>query len=1182
MLLKRFLPFLLSVAAGIGQPLLAREAHNGPVEFVPNKGQWQGDFAYRATSGNVDFFVRKTGFTYHIQSAANLPSVHAYQHREISDAPVMKGHVFMVDFQNTTGAVSYTEGKPRTHYYNYFLGNNAGNWVSEVHPCQAVDMHSLYPGIDLRLYGVEEGAFKYDLIVKAGADAGKIAMAYKGQDGLEVKDGKLYVHTSVGDVVEMKPYAYQYSNNGKKEIPCVYQLNGNTLRFKLGKYDTNAELVIDPTIVFATYSGSTADNWGMSATDDKQGNFYGAGVAVSSGYPVTPGAYQTTYKGPVNNGSASGWYDFETDIAISKFNANGTGLLYATYVGGTGNEMPHSTIVDKDSNLVVVGKTYSTNFPTQGAYDNTANGGADLVVFKLSKNGSQLLGSTYMGGVADDGVNGSAGWGASSATKHNYGDDARSEVITDNAGNIFVAANTKSNNFPVVNAYQSALAGQQDAVIFKLTPNLSNLLWSTYLGGTADDAAYVLALSANQRTLYVAGGTASTIAGTAGTLHPASMGGVDGFISKWNVGVTTPALDQYTYVGTTAYDQIYGIQLDDDSSNVYIMGQTLGTYPVTLGVYSNPGSSQFISKLDSNLTAYKYSTVYGSGTTSFTNISPVAFLVDECKNVYVSGWGGGANFSGNTNGMPISANAFQSTTDGRDFYFIVLGRDLQMLLYGSYFGGNNTGGSGEHVDGGTSRFDKNGVVYQAICAGCGSTNDMPTTPGVYSPTNQSTNCNLGALKISFDLGNVKASAYPIPKNTGCAPFTVQFGNNSSNATTYEWNFGDGPGTNTQTSPTHTYTQTGVYTVRLIASNTSSMCRARDTAYLTITVTSDTIMSRFTSEIIDSCTQFVVSVQNASVYLPGPIAQQRTKFTWHWGDGSTTTQVNPGTHQYAAAGSYDIMLVMQDSLACNSPDTFRKTITFVNNFVEAEFFAPKFICIPADIAFQNNSKLGTGYVWYFGDNSSSTDPIPTHRFDKPGTYVVMLVASNPNSCNGTDTAYITITAAPQPTANFDWAPQPKAKNQPVHFTNQSINATAYAWSFGDGNTSSEFSPTHIYRKTNVYEVCLVAMSAEGCRDTICKPVDVEIVPYVDITTGFTPNKDGNNDFVEVRGYGIDKVTLKIYNRWGQLVYEGHNEGKTWDGFFNDKLQEMDSYAYVLDVVFVDETKAHKQGNITLIQ
>jgi hypothetical protein len=186
----------------------------------------------------------------------------------------------------------------------------------------------------------------------------------------------------------------------------------------------------------------------------------------------------------------------------------------------------------------------------------------------------------------------------------------------------------------------------------------------------------------------------------------------------------------------------------DKQNRVYAMGQTLGgSFPVTAGVYSNPGSSQFIIKLDSNLTSNIYSTVYGSGVSNVTNISPVAFRVDTCEQVYISGWGGPlAGNGGNTVGMPVTATtAVKPTTDGQDFYFMVLSKDANALLYGTFYGANTLG---EHVDGGTSRFDRNGVVYQGICAGCGGSSAFPTTPGAWSNTNNSSvptaNCNYGA------------------------------------------------------------------------------------------------------------------------------------------------------------------------------------------------------------------------------------------------------------------------------------------------------------------------------------------------------------------------------------------------------------------------------------------------------
>src|SRR5690606_19012622 len=239
---------------------------------------------------------------------------------------------------------------------------------------------------------------------------------------------------------------------------------------------------------------------------------------------------------------------------------------------------------------------------------------------------------------------------------------------------------------------------------------------------------------------------------------------------------------------------------------------------------------QFLIKLDSNLAAPIYSTVFCSGTSAQPNISPVAFLVDTCQNVYISGWGAGNISPGtSTNNLPLTGNAFQSTTDGSDCYFIVFSKNANTLLFASYFG---AAGKSEHVDGGTSRFNPQGEVYQAICASCGNGQGFPATTGAYATTKGSINCNLGALKIAFNLGAVIAEAEAIPSTRGCVPFTVQFNNLSANATSYTWDFGDGSPASTGTAPSHTFTASGVYTVRLIARNPDA-CKEVDTSYVTI-------------------------------------------------------------------------------------------------------------------------------------------------------------------------------------------------------------------------------------------------------------------------------------------------------------------------------------------------------------
>jgi hypothetical protein len=204
-------------------------------------------------------------------------------------------------------------------------------------------------------------------------------------------------------------------------------------------------------------------------------------------------------------------------------------------------------------------------------------------------------------------------------------------------------------------------------------------------------------------------------------LSPGNNGQIDGFVTA--VANNGGSILRSTCVGTGAYDQIYGIQFDR-LGYPYITGQTLGSWPIINAQYSVPNARQFISKLEPDLSNYVYSTTFGTANASLPNISPTAFLVDRCENVYVSGWGGNGlgNFTfAGTLGLPVTADAINNPpynspqqTDGKDFYFFVLKKNATSQLFGSFFGENAAAGVPDHVDGGTSRFDANGVIYQAM------------------------------------------------------------------------------------------------------------------------------------------------------------------------------------------------------------------------------------------------------------------------------------------------------------------------------------------------------------------------------------------------------------------------------------------------------------------------------------
>jgi len=200
-----------------------------------------------------------------------------------------------------------------------------------------------------------------------------------------------------------------------------------------------------------------------------------------------------------------------------------------------------------------------------------------------------------------------------------------------------------------------------------------------------------------------------------------------------------------------------------------------------------------------------------------------------------------------------------------------------------------------------------------------------------------------------------------------------------------------------------------------------------------------------------------------------------------------------------------------------------------------------------------------------------------------TYQYRLIAYDPTTCNATDTsAYFTIEVVQKPHAAATWAPIPPEPNVPVRFSNSSTFADSYFWDFGDGETSTQASPTHEYNATGTYNVILVAISRAGCTDTLRLTVDVIVNPLLDVPNAFTPGRFGINSVVNVRGYGIESMDWKIYNRWGQLIFKSDNKRIGWDGTYRGKLQPVDTYIYTLDVKFTDGVLLRKKGDITLLR
>jgi gliding motility-associated-like protein len=981
----------------------------GPVHYVENKNQWPAGFHFGAEFSGTRVFLRDA-------------SVYFIQYRETFDdaktskklnLDVNEAHVhgngelslttFELTFLNTQRPAITASGQQKT-LYNYYFGNDRTKWGQGAHAWGEVLYHEMYKGIDLKMYSENE-QMKYDWIVSPCADPRLINFVYNGIEDIDLVNENLVITSKLGEVVETKPVAYQMVNGQRRLVPAAFDIDNGVVSFVFPQgYDPNYELVIDPLILFSSYSGSTLDNWGNSATPDSHGNLHSGGMVhglpSQTGFPTTAGAWQQKHAGG------------EWDVGILKYDSLGANVLYVTYLGANGVETPQSLVVNQNDELLILGATSSTNFP--GTAPNTFKGGTtvdplsgvnyvggtDLFIARLSEDGSQLLASTYLGGAANDGINfisGNMGINngkVESPLARNYGDQLRGDILTDAEGFVYIATNTASPDFPVVNTDPEANfhGGSHDAVVAKLTPSL-DVIWTRLMGGSNTDVALSVKLSPTGN-IFVGGGTASTNMAGMNGLHPTAPGNTDGWIAE--LSPNGEQIINATYVGTSGYDQVYFIDIGT-TGDVFAYGQTMGDYPIAKSasaenIYTNTNGGQFLHRFTPDLKTAVFSTVFGKGNNR-PDISPTAFLVSACDNIYMAGWGGSVNapirfgvlrnyVGGTTNGLQTTPDALQPVSlGGNDFYLMVLSGDASTLLYATFLGGAE---SPTHVDGGTSRFDKTGIVYHAVCAGCGGRpTDFPSfnVPAERSQ-NRSQNCNNAAFK--FDLSALRAG---LKVNnvvvTGtvkvCFPDPVIFQNTSVGGELFQWKFGDRTTDNRtdKVDIVHKYAKPGRYNVTLKAIDHST-CASEDSVSVTIEV--------FQADMNGGPDKDICF--GSSTKLEGTGA---ATYLWRTIDNRFTSTVAQPT--VAPEDSTTYYLTMTDVGGCIRKDTV--TVNVVPGIELAFDYERQYDCLTRPfLKVTNKSELKDGEeaMFFFGDGTSTGEEETIHNYEQDGEYTVSLRAT----------------------------------------------------------------------------------------------------------------------------------------------------------------------------------------------
>jgi gliding motility-associated-like protein len=745
-----------------------------------------------------------------------------------------------------------------------------------------------------------------------------------------------------------------------------------------------------------------------------------------------------------------------------------------------------------------MGTSGSTDFPvTSGAFDtsfnvhsplipvNLLNGvgvlyvnGSDIIVSKLDSSGSNLEASTFLGGTETDGLN-------NGANKFNYADEIRGEIDLDKNGKVYIASCTRSDDNPITNfGFQTVkplpATNHIDGVIYKLNHNLSAVEWTNYIGGTSSDAAYSIAID-DSNDIYITGGTQSTnFPVTSSSVDTSYNGGNDGFIV--HIAEDGNSILQSSFYGTPAYDQSYFVELDL-FGNAHLFGQTSGPSGdlISNAMYNEPLGGQFLVKLTPELDSIIWATRFGSGDGT-PDISPTAFLVDVCSAIYLSGWGSPIQGSLTTAGLDTAGGPMQGTTDGNDFYVMVMSDDANSLLYATFFGGS----AAEHVDGGTSRFDRKGKVYQAVCAGCGGTSDFPTAPnpGAVSNTNNAAlnGCNLAVFKIDFLLPIVIAD-FDAP-TSGCAPFTVTFDNLSllQTVTTFLWDFGDGT-TSTQFEPTHTYTTAGVYTVKLIVSDAAT-CNLGDSLIREITILNNTNTTLPNAVACNGQGVQIGIPQNNDPYL---------NITWNPTSGLSDFAVSNPIATPSQNTTYTLVV---DNGICF--DTITQTVLI--DSISTQISGDSSVCSVDAPFLLNSATFGspTNYHWSnFLDFSDTLNPSFSDHFvwvtpsDSVNYY--FLEVTSVLGCTAIDTfTMIQVDVQDPITASFA---DPGTGCAPYNLqflnTSDSTAFTTYVWDFGNGNASTSSNPSTIYPVKGSYTVTLIAFDSSICpqSDTFSMQIQV---------------------------------------------------------------------------------------------
>jgi len=728
-----------------------------PLSFEMNQGQTVSDVKFLSRGRGYQLYLTPTEAVMTFPSAKKKEqerhAVTVLPQDAVPTSSSLKGsagarhdapsppQVVKMEFLGAAANPKISGESPLSGKVNYFVGNDKSKWMANVPTYGKVRYEGVYPGIDLVHYGTQDGQLEYDFVVAPGANPDRISLGISGGKLTLDADGSLVLIAPVedGDVKQVapevqvvrwgKPRIYQEIGGRRVSVEGGYKMkrplmNGpQVVSFQIAAYDRSRPLIIDP-LVYSTYLGGQDGDSGQDIAVDASGAAYVTGWTTSPDFPVL-GAYDpycgTDIDHTCNWGNPNGGIGV-SDIFVTKISATGNAILYSTFLGGSGGDYGYGIAVDSTGAAYVTGSTASPDFPTtSGAYDSTYNsatssGTNDAFVAKISAAGSSLVYSTYLGSSGDN--------------LYNNGDDFGYGIAVDSAGNIYVTGETSFSDFPTKSGADMTHNGWRDAFVTKISVT-NGLLYSTYLGGTHNDAGTGIAVN-GAGEIYVAGSTASPNFPTTSVAYD-KICGIDGACHNADVFVTkisaAGSIVYSTYLGGSSDDELTsgGNIVIDSVGAAYVTGYTGSfDFPATLGAYDtthNGGYDVFVTKIAADGKTLKYATYIGG----YSDDYGAGIAVDAFGTAYVTGWTASPSF-------PTTSGAYDTTFNGgADAFVAKISAAGDALLSSTYLGGSsfNVCGYDIHDQATGIVIDGAGAAY---VVGSTCSLDFPTTPGAYDTT----------------------------------------------------------------------------------------------------------------------------------------------------------------------------------------------------------------------------------------------------------------------------------------------------------------------------------------------------------------------------------------------------------------------------------------------------------------